>query len=78
MASLALSLEGQTWIVIPRSTLRKEGGSESEVVKLNALLESGVDKRVVSKRVVLADVPRNENRNEGTFGCSPGTKKKKE
>ena len=43
---------------------------------------------MVSKRVVLADVPperkpergyirmfpRNENRNEGTFGCSPGTK----
>ena len=41
-----------------------------------------------SKRVVLADVPperkpergyirmfpQNENRNEGTFGCSPGTK----
>ena len=24
-------------------------------------------KRVVSKRVVLADVPRNENRNEGTL-----------
>ena len=36
--------------------------------------EDPVDKRVVSKRVVLADVPRNENRNEGTFGCSPGTK----
>ena len=46
--------------------------------------DSGVDKRVVSKRVVLADVPperehirmfpRNENRNEGTFACSPGTK----
>ena len=35
---------------------------------------SGVGKRVVSKRVVLADVPPNENRNEGTFGCSPGTK----
>ena len=50
----------------------------------------GVDKRVVSKRVVLADVPperkpergyirrmfpRNENRNEGTFGgCFPGPK----
>ena len=45
-------------------------------------------KRVVSKRVILADVPperkpergyvrmfpRNENRNEGTFACSPGTK----
>ena len=42
--------------------------------------KSGVDKRVVSKRVVLADVPperklpRNEDRNEGTFACSPGTK----
>ena len=50
--------------------------------------ESGVDNRVVSKRVVLADVPlerkpergyirmfpRNENWNEGTFACSPGTK----
>ena len=49
---------------------------------------SGVDKRVVSKGVVLADVPPerkpergyiqmfpwNENRNEGTFACSPGTK----
>ena len=49
---------------------------------------SGVDKRVVSKKVVLADVlperkqergyirmlPRNENRNEVTFACSPGTK----
>ena len=46
------------------------------------------DKRVFSKRVVLADVPperkpergyirmfpKNENRNEGTFACSPGTK----
>ena len=41
-------------------------------------------KRVVSKRVVLADVPpeqgyirmfpRNENWNEGTFACSTGTK----
>ena len=45
-------------------------------------------KRVVSKRVVLADVPperksergyirilaQNENRNEGTFACSPRTK----
>ena len=54
----------------------------------NLLKSSGVDKRVVSKRVVLADVPperkpereniqmfpRNENRNEGTFACSPGTK----
>ena len=35
---------------------------------------------VVSKRVVFADVPteqelpRNESRNEGTFACSPGTK----
>ena len=28
---------------------------------------SGEPKRVVSKRVVLADVPRNENRSEGTF-----------
>ena len=49
---------------------------------------SRVDKRVVSKRVVLADVPperkpergyirmfpRNDNRNEGTFACSPRTK----
>ena len=35
-------------------------------------------KRVVSKRVVLADVPRNENRNEGTFGRSPGTKNRNE
>ena len=54
----------------------------------NMPLFSGVDKRVVSKRVVLADVPqerkpervyirmflRNENRNEGTFACSPGMK----
>ena len=32
---------------------------------------SGFDKRVLSKRVVLADVPRNENRNEGTFGMFP-------
>ena len=50
-------------------------------------LTSGAAKRVVSKRVVLADVPperkpergyirifpRNENRKEGTFACSPGT-----
>ena len=50
--------------------------------------DSVVDKRVVSKRLFLADVPperkpergytrmfpRNENRNEGTFACSPGTK----
>ena len=49
---------------------------------------SGVAIRVVSKRVVLADVPperkqergyirmfpRNEKRNEGTFACSSGTK----
>ena len=49
---------------------------------------SGADKRVVSKRVVLADVPlerkpergyirmfpQNEKRNEGTFACSLGTK----
>ena len=48
----------------------------------------GVAKRVVSKRVVLADVPperkpelgyirmfpQDENRKEGTFRCSPGTK----
>ena len=34
----------------------------------------GMTKGWFSKRVVLADVPRNENRNEGTFGCSPGTK----
>ena len=48
----------------------------------------GLTKRVLSKRAVLADVPperkpergyirmfpRNENRNEGTFACSPGTK----
>ena len=53
---------------------------------------SGVDKRVVSKRVVLADVPperkpeqeyirmfpRSENRNEGTFGCSPGNENRNE
>ena len=33
---------------------------------------SGVPtKRVVSKRAVLADAPRYQNRNEGTFGCSP-------
>ena len=37
-------------------------------------VSSGVDKRVVIKRVVLADLPPNENRNEGTFGCSPRTK----
>ena len=46
---------------------------------------SGVDKMMFSKKVVLAagtktgtrvhsDVPRNENRNEGTFACSPRTK----
>ena len=29
--------------------------------------------KVVSKRVVLADAPRNESRNKGTFGCSPRT-----
>ena len=47
---------------------------------------------MVSKKVVLADVPPerkpergyvrmfpwNENRNEGTFGCSPGTKNRNE
>ena len=51
-------------------------------------LFSGIDKRVVSKRVVLADVPperklergyirmfpQNENRNGGTFAGSPRTK----
>ena len=29
---------------------------------------------MVSKRVVWRMFPRNENRNEGTFACSPGTK----
>ena len=51
-------------------------------------LLSGLDKGWFSKRVVLADVPPerepergyiqvfppNENRNEGAFGCFPGTK----
>ena len=32
---------------------------------------SGRRKRAVPKRTVLADVPLCENRNEGTFGCSP-------
>ena len=34
----------------------------------------GCQKEWFSKRVVLREFPRNENRNEGTFGCSPGTK----
>ena len=44
----------------------------------------GFAKGWFSKRVVLADVPpermfpRNENRNEGTFACSPGTKNRNE
>ena len=44
-------------------------------------VDRGLTKGWFAKRVVLADVPgyvrmfpRNENRNEGTFACSPGTK----
>ena len=54
----------------------------------SVLIYRGLTERWFSKRVVLADVPperkpergyirmfpRNENRNEGTFACSPGTK----
>ena len=60
----------------------------AEVALQHSLFCSVEPKRVVSKRAVLADVPperkpergyvrifpRNENRNEGTFACSPGTK----
>ena len=70
--------------VVPRAT-----GPKS---LCSSCLNSGVDKRVISKRVVLADVPperkpergcirmfpQNENRNEGTFACSPGTKNRNE
>ena len=38
----------------------------------------GVRKRVVSKRVVLADVPGYQKKNEGTFRCSPDTKNRTE
>ena len=69
-----------------------ECGRCSQVLQSHPLpispLLSGVDKRVVSQRVVLADVPperkpergyirmfpQNENRNDGMFACSPGTK----
>ena len=54
---------------------------------LLVVLDSGVDKRVVfqkggfggcspgkPERGYIRMFPRNENRNEGTFACSPGTK----
>ena len=41
---------------------------------LAAFFLRGLPKGWFSKRVVLADVPSNENQNEGTFGCCPGTK----
>ena len=78
-------------------TSRRKSGRSPETLSEQVLSEqileflayhSGVDKRVVSRRVVLADVPPeqkpergyirmfpwNENRNVGTFACSPGTK----
>ena len=54
----------------PKRDLQKKRGFSSETLKRF----SGVDKRVFIKRVVLADVPWNENRNKGIFGCSPVTK----
>ena len=43
-------------------------------VSAPALDKNPAVKRVVLERVVLADVSPVPNRNEGTFGCSPGTR----
>ena len=75
-------------VEVDRSTLRSFGLPRG-VLRGNGVDNSGFDKRVnFSNRMVLADdpperkpergyirmFPRNENRNEGTFACSPGMK----
>ena len=85
---LMVNYFGDCFLTIFRKRFRNSKNLPCQLCSVDVPPKSLGDKRAVSKRVVLADVPperkpeggyiwmfpRNEKRNEGTFGCSPERK----
>ena len=71
-------------ILFKSISVRGRCDSPEYILLWRSIFSTEKPKRVVSKRVVLADIPPErryvrmfpgtKNRNEGTFACSPGTK----